>query len=438
MPRRAAGDDPEDLYENAPCGYLSTPPDGTIVKVNETFLRWTGYERDDARRQRRFRDLLAPAAGSTTRRTTRRCCRCRATVREIALDAGLRRDGSRLPVLVNSVLDRDADGEPRGPSGPRSSTPPTAASTSASCCGPGSGPRSPRRGPGLLAADAAGQPHPAGAAADRRASTSPAVYRPAGDGDEVGGDFYDVFQTGPDDWVVAVGDVVRQGRGGRGGDRLARHTVRAAAMRGRQPRAVLAALNDALLQQRAETGSARSLYARLRRDAGGRVQLTVCLRRAPAAAARRRDGGPAPVGRSGTLLGVLPSPTLHETTTTLEPGRRAAALHRRRAGGPPRTASSSASGGWRTRRQAPRQGRRHDRRRGRGRRRRHQRGMPRDDIAVLVVRHPGPARRRRRTRPWPGPRSGRGRPGGAAAPSRRSARPQTPSGTLRRRPSPNR
>ena len=27
-------DDPEKLYERAPCGYLTTTPDGTIVKVN--------------------------------------------------------------------------------------------------------------------------------------------------------------------------------------------------------------------------------------------------------------------------------------------------------------------------------------------------------------------------------------------------------------------
>ena len=35
-------DDPADLYENAPCGYLSTTPDGTIVKVNRTMCLWTG------------------------------------------------------------------------------------------------------------------------------------------------------------------------------------------------------------------------------------------------------------------------------------------------------------------------------------------------------------------------------------------------------------
>ena len=42
----------EDLYENAPCGYLSAAPDGTIVRVNGTFLRWTGYTpRGAGRRQ---------------------------------------------------------------------------------------------------------------------------------------------------------------------------------------------------------------------------------------------------------------------------------------------------------------------------------------------------------------------------------------------------
>ena len=51
MHRRASAcrwdDDAEDLYEHAPCGYLSTTPDGTIVKVNQTFLTLDGYRRDD-------------------------------------------------------------------------------------------------------------------------------------------------------------------------------------------------------------------------------------------------------------------------------------------------------------------------------------------------------------------------------------------------------
>lgn len=39
-------DSAEDLYENAPCGYLSTLLDGQIAKVNTTLLAWLGYELD--------------------------------------------------------------------------------------------------------------------------------------------------------------------------------------------------------------------------------------------------------------------------------------------------------------------------------------------------------------------------------------------------------
>ena len=54
-------------------------------------------------------------------------------VREIALEL-VRADGSRLPVLVNSVLRRDDGGPAARRSAPRSSTRPTAGATSASCC----------------------------------------------------------------------------------------------------------------------------------------------------------------------------------------------------------------------------------------------------------------------------------------------------------------
>ena len=40
-------EDLQDLYDNAPCGYLSLRTDGRIVKANLTFCRWTGYEQDE-------------------------------------------------------------------------------------------------------------------------------------------------------------------------------------------------------------------------------------------------------------------------------------------------------------------------------------------------------------------------------------------------------
>ena len=51
-------DDPEQLYDRAPCGYLTTTSDGTIVKANATFLDLTGFTRELLVGRRRFADLL--------------------------------------------------------------------------------------------------------------------------------------------------------------------------------------------------------------------------------------------------------------------------------------------------------------------------------------------------------------------------------------------
>ena len=48
----------QQLYETAPCGYLSTLQDGTIVKVNRTLLDWTGYAPEDLVSTKRLQDLL--------------------------------------------------------------------------------------------------------------------------------------------------------------------------------------------------------------------------------------------------------------------------------------------------------------------------------------------------------------------------------------------
>ncbi|MEV4643011.1 SpoIIE family protein phosphatase [Actinoplanes sp. NPDC049548] len=105
-------EDPGDLYENAPCGYLTTLPDGTIVKVNETFLAWTGYDRITLVGRRRFRDLLAPGDKIYYETHYAPLLSMRDDVQEVAFEL-VRADGRRLPILVNSVLGRDPAGLPR-------------------------------------------------------------------------------------------------------------------------------------------------------------------------------------------------------------------------------------------------------------------------------------------------------------------------------------
>jgi PAS domain S-box-containing protein len=106
------GEQAEDLLDNAPCGYLSAAPDGTLVGVNATFLRWTGYRREELVGVKRFQDLLT--AGGRIYHETHYApmLRMQGTVRELALDI-VGANGDRLPVLVNSVLVKDAHGAPQ-------------------------------------------------------------------------------------------------------------------------------------------------------------------------------------------------------------------------------------------------------------------------------------------------------------------------------------
>jgi PAS domain S-box-containing protein len=101
----------EDLYENAPCGYLSALPGGRIIKVNQTFLSWTGYRRDDLVGVRRFQDLLTPGGRIYHETHYAPLLQMQGAVREIAVEV-IRADGKRLPVLINSTIRKDAAGKP--------------------------------------------------------------------------------------------------------------------------------------------------------------------------------------------------------------------------------------------------------------------------------------------------------------------------------------
>ena len=101
----------EDLYEHAPCGYLSTLPDGTIVRVNQTFLDWTGASREVLLAGTRFQTLLSMGSRIYYETHYAPLLRMQGFANEIALEV-LRNDGRALPVLVNSRLKRDRDGTP--------------------------------------------------------------------------------------------------------------------------------------------------------------------------------------------------------------------------------------------------------------------------------------------------------------------------------------
>ncbi len=107
---RLLEEDPADLYENAPMGYVSTLPDGLVVKVNRTFCAWTGMAADELV-GRRFQDLLTVGGKVYHETHMSPLLRMQGAVRELALDV-VRRDGSVLPCLLNAVEVRDDSGRP--------------------------------------------------------------------------------------------------------------------------------------------------------------------------------------------------------------------------------------------------------------------------------------------------------------------------------------
>ncbi|MEX2557890.1 MAG: SpoIIE family protein phosphatase [Actinomycetota bacterium] len=151
-----------------------------------------------------------------------------------------------------------------------------------------------------------------------------ARYHAAGEGSEVGGDFYDVFRTGKDDWAILIGDVCGKGADAAALTALARYTVRAAAMQARKPSRVLTQLNEALVtaavpEHGLDLRFCTVAYTRLRpMDIGVRVTSTAGGH--PPPYILRRDGRVETACRTGTLIGVLPEIDLTDHSTELQPG----------------------------------------------------------------------------------------------------------------------
>ncbi|AKJ05671.1 PAS domain S-box-containing protein [Archangium gephyra] len=101
----------EELYEHAPCGYISTRPDGLIIKVNQTFLSWTGYQREELLGRKRFYELLTMAGRIFHETHYAPLLRMQGFVRELRLEL-VCANQLTLPILINSVQKKDAAGTP--------------------------------------------------------------------------------------------------------------------------------------------------------------------------------------------------------------------------------------------------------------------------------------------------------------------------------------
>jgi PAS domain S-box-containing protein len=101
----------EDLFDRAPCGYVSTLPDGTIVRVNQTFLEWIGRSRDVLLEGTRLQTLLSVGSRMYYETHYAPLLRMQGFANEIALEL-VCGDGRILPVLLNSKEQRDSQGVP--------------------------------------------------------------------------------------------------------------------------------------------------------------------------------------------------------------------------------------------------------------------------------------------------------------------------------------
>ena len=163
-------------------------------------------------------------------------------------------------------------------------------------------------------------------------------YLPAGEAD-VGGDFYDVFDTsvrcrkgspespdftGSSSWGVVIGDVCGKGAEAAAVLALARYTIRAVAMHEKCPTAILAGLNEAMLRQRREHDDHKFCtvaYARLEADDAERgAKVYLSLGGHPAPVLLETGGNTRRVGEPGRALGVFDDPGLTPQETNLAPG----------------------------------------------------------------------------------------------------------------------
>ncbi|MBB6119426.1 PP2C family protein-serine/threonine phosphatase [Nocardiopsis algeriensis] len=252
-------DSAEELYESAPCGYLSTLMDGTIARINATLLGWLGMERRAVVGRKRFADLLTVGGKLYHETHFAPLLSMRGQISGVALELRAA-DGSRLPVLVSSVVKHGGAGEPLlirttvfDATDRRSYEEELL-----------------RRRKEADQARAEAEQARRQAEADRarlaealsvlQRALLPEVlprvpgvdtasyYRTAFPG-RLGGDFYDVFPLGDDRWAFFLGDVQGKGPEAATLTSQARYALRAAALCSDAPEEALTTLNAVLAER---------------------------------------------------------------------------------------------------------------------------------------------------------------------------------------------
>jgi serine phosphatase RsbU (regulator of sigma subunit) len=141
---------------------------------------------------------------------------------------------------------------------------------------------------------------------------------PATEDVDVGGDFYDVYDS-PGGWGVALGDVCGKGEEAAAVAAMARHTIRALAHSEADPVQVLDRANDVMCAQPDTDRFVTACVVHLRRR-GRTVSVSVGSAGHPGAVLVRRDGRTQQLAGGGLPLGLFGDAEAGGERVRLEPG----------------------------------------------------------------------------------------------------------------------
>lgn len=318
-------DSAEELYEQAPCGYLSTLMDGTIAKINATLLDWLCLDRSRVVGRMRFTDLLSVGGKLYHETHFAPLLQMKGEVSGIAMDiktAG----GRRMPVLVTSKVKTSQDGEPLLIRTTVFDARDRRAYETELLRGRQAAEEARRRSEAdrarLQEALAVLQQSLLPAELPVVPGLEAGSYYHMASPDLLGGDFYDLFPLGSGRWAFFLGDVCGKGPQAAAVTSLTRYTLRAAALHDADPVTVLTMLNT-VLHERYESGEGRyctAIFGVLEpRDGSAGVHLASGGH--PSVLIQRADGSadflPTP---GGLLVGALPQAPFVATRTDLLPG----------------------------------------------------------------------------------------------------------------------
>jgi serine phosphatase RsbU (regulator of sigma subunit) len=147
-----------------------------------------------------------------------------------------------------------------------------------------------------------------------------AAYQAAGEGNEVGGDFYDVFEIADGRWRFAIGDVCGKGPEAAAVTGLTRHALRILAREGHDVPAVLGRLNELILSDGSQVPFVTLIYGELVPAPGGGATISLACAGHPPPLILRSAGGVRTAAKTQPLLGVLDAVTFCTDSVRLSPG----------------------------------------------------------------------------------------------------------------------